>query len=249
MRDVARLFPALFRFVSEEILRSRRVFFAGVLAAILVLQLVLIIGDSGQTVGGSGPILMIGLWVIAAPFCRAWGEDDVRLGYAAFWLQKPIKVWAFYLARLLAVVSCSVAATLAVFLSMVPIAVLTPIPLRELARMLVGLGWMPALLVVLSFLGSGLGARNGSLFAYAMLLAGLALPGFADSFDLGPLLGVFEIALPPALAGLDAIRAVRDTGIGAGVGRLLPLVAYAIACSALGLAMATRVPARLSRTE
>jgi hypothetical protein len=249
MLDVVRLFPALFRFVTEEVFRSRRVFFAGALLTILVLQLVLIISGSGQTAGVSGPILMIGLWIIAAPFCRAWSEDDSRLGYAAFWLQKPIKVSSFYLTRLLAVVSCSVAATLAVFLSMVPIAALTPFPLPELARLVIGIGWMPALLVVLSFLGSGLGARNGSLFAYAMLLAGLALPGFADSFDLGPLLGVFEVVLPPAHAGLDAIRAVRDVGTGAGLGLLWPLVAYAIACSALGLAMATRVPARLCRSD
>jgi hypothetical protein len=247
MRDVARLFPPLFRFVTEEILRSRRLFFGGALVAILVVQLALIIGGSGQTAGVSGPLLMIGLWVIAAPFCRAWGEEDVRLGYAALWLQKPIKPWAFYLTRLLAVVSCSVVATLVVVLAMVPIAALTPVAMRDLARLLTGVGWMPALLVVLSFLGSGLGASNGSLFAYAMLLAGLALPGLADSFHLGPLLGAFEIVLPPAHAGLDAIRTVRDVGTAAGLGRLWPLVAYAVACSALGLAMATRVPARLGR--
>lgn len=249
MRDVARLFPALVRFVAEETVRSRRIFLAGALVANLVLQSALVIAGSGQTAGVSGPIMMIGLWVIAAPFCRAWGEDDVRLGYAAFWLQKPIKVWSFYLARLLAVVSCAVAATLAVFLSMVPIAVLSPLPLPELTRLLIGIGWMPAFLVVLSFLGSGLGARNGSLFAYAILLAGLALPGFADSFELGPLLIVFEIGLPPAHAGLDAIRAVRDVGLGAGLSRLWPLVAYGIACSALGLALAARMPARLCRSD
>ncbi|NIR31162.1 MAG: hypothetical protein GWN21_17170, partial [Gammaproteobacteria bacterium] len=106
------------------------------------------------------------------------------------------------------------------------------------------LGWIPTLLAVLSFLGSALGARNSGLFAYGTLFAGFALPGFRDAMWLGPAYDILERLLPPTFAALEANTTLREVGSLAALADLRPLLVYAMACGALGLALAVRAPRR-----
>ncbi len=205
---------------------------------------------SGREVESEGPqvIFILGLWAVAGPLCRSWLDEDVREGYAGLWLQKPIRPLGFYAARLVAMVWWSVLAALAVCVIALPALALSG-SVWDVRYLVVGSAWIPAFLVVLSFLGSGLGARNGGLFAYGLLIAGFGLRGVAGSLALGPTYGLLEIILPPAGAVLEVSAAMRTVGTLAVLPRLWPLLAYGLVCAILGLLLALRVPARLARAE
>lgn len=249
LKDVLRslcLVPAVFRFVAEDVIHSRRAYFAAVLAGYALIEFSLSV--TAGTVEGFGSRFILGLLIVSVPFCRSWLDEDVRLGYAALWLQKPVKVFDYYLARILALVAWSVVASLAIGLASMP-AVIGGLSLIEIARAVVALGWIPMLLVVLGFLGSALGARNSGLFAYGVLFAGFALPGFRDATWLGPAYGVLELAMPPAFSALQANIAFRDGSVLAAVGELWPLLLYSVVCAGVALALALRVPKRLAQSE
>lgn len=246
MGGIARLVPALLRFVWEEAVRSRIRYLTVTVLAIASLQITLAAASSGRS---AGPVFMIGLWALSAPLCRAWLDADVRQGYAAFWLQKPVAPSIYYLARLVALVVWSLAVTLAVLIATLPAVILPSLGAVDLAELTLGAGWMPPLLVVLSYLGSAIGAGNAALFAFALLFGGLAFPGLSDVVGLGRLESVVQFVLPPATTGLDALRAMREVGMAAAVIRLWPLAAYSIACALLSLAAATRIPTRLGRVQ
>ena len=242
-----RLVPALFRFTGEDVIRGRRQFFGLTLVTVGVLELLLGARAVGGETEGLGVVLMVGLWFVAGPLCRSWVDEDIRMGYAALWLQKPVRPLEFYFARVVALIGWALCAALAVGVSALPGFMLAGAA-AELAELVFGAGWIPMILVVLSFLGSTLGARNGALFAYATLLAGFALPGLSDSLPLGVAQGALEIVLPPASAALAAMTSMRDHGILAGIVHLAPLMAYAVACVVLALALVVRVPSRLTQS-
>ncbi len=243
-----RLVPAFFRFIREDVVRSRRVYFAVSLVA-LALALAMVSARAGSEPGGFGPLFILGLLIISAPFCRSWLDEDVRLGYAAFWLQKPVTALELYLARLIALVVWSGIAVTAVGLSTLPAVLFTGVSVESVVQVIAGLGWITPILVVLAFLGSALGARNGALFAYGFLFAGFALPGFRDSLQLGSLYDALEVLFPPTSAGLDVNEALRQGHYGAALRQMRPLLTYALGCAALALALAVQVPNRLTRTE
>ena len=244
MMSIARLVPALMWLVWEEAVRSRRTYLTVTLCLISAMEVTLAAANSGRA---SGPIFIIGLWALSVPLCRAWVEVDVRQGYAAFWLQKPIAPSVFYLSRLLALTVWSMAVTLAVMMAALPATMFPGLGARDLVELTLGTGWMPGLLVLLSFLGSAIGVGNSALFAFALLLGGLAFPGLSDVVDFGRLEGVVRTALPPATTGLEAMRTLRQAGMAAAVTRLWPLVAYAVVCVSLVLLTVRRIPARLGR--
>jgi hypothetical protein len=248
MRRALRLAAALFRFTGEEVVRSRRGFYFVLLGALAIAELLLAARRSGDGVEGLGFLFMPGLWMVAAPLCRSWVDEDVRLGYAALWLQKPVRPFDFYLARLVAVMGWSILAAIAVSLAALPGFALAGDPFGVI-ELLVGVGWIATLLVVLSFLGSTLGARNGALFAYAMLFAGFGLQGFADAVWLGPAYNILEIILPPATAGLGAVMAIGNRGVMAGIAQLWPVLVYTVACALIGVLLSLNVPSRLTRSE
>lgn len=247
MVQALRLVPALFRFTGEDVIRGRRRFFALTLGTLGVMELILGVRAVGAETEGLGVLLMLGFWFAAGPLCRSWVDEDIRLGHAALWLQKPVRPLEFYFARVVALVGWALCAALAVGLSALPGFVLAG-GVSQLAEMIFGAGWIPTILVVLSFLGSTLGARNGGLFAYAALIAGFALPGLADSLPVGAARVALEVVLPPADAGLAAMVSMRDLGILEGVTRLWPLLVYTAGCVVLGVALAVRVPSRLARS-
>jgi len=241
------LVPSLFRFSGEDVIRGRRQFFALILLTLFILELLLGLRAAGGESEGLGALLMLGFWVVTGPLCRSWVDEDIRMGYAALWLQKPVHPLEFYFARVMALVGWALSAALAVTLAALPGFTLAG-SLSELGGLMVGAGWIPTMLVVLSFLGSTLGARNGALFGYATLVAAFALPGLRDSLPMGPAADVLDFLLPPAEAGLAAIGAVRDGGLIAGIARLTPLMTYTISCVVLALALAVRAPSRLARS-
>lgn len=247
MVQALRLVPALFRFTGEDVIRGRRRFFGLTLVTVGVLELLLGVRAVGGENEGLGVLLMVGLWFVAGPLCRSWVDEDIRMGYAALWLQKPVRPLEFYFARVVALVGWALCAALAVGLSALPGFVLAG-GASELAQLVFGAGWIPTILVALSFLGSTLGARNGALFAYATLFAGFALPGLSDSLPVGAAQGALEIVLPPAHAGLTAMASMRDHGVLAGIAHLRPLLVYTVSCVALALALALRVPYRLTQS-
>ncbi len=240
------LVPSLFRFTGEDVIRGRRQFFGPVIVCLGILELLAGVRAAGGRSEGLGVLFVLGLWVVAGPLCRSWVDEDVRLGYAAFWLQKPLNPLEFYSARVAALIGWALCAALAVGLASLPGFVLAGAA-SELGSLLIGAGWIPVVLIVLSFLGSTLGARNGALFAYAALFAGFALPGLGDALPTGGARSLLQFVLPPADAGLAAISAIRNHGILAGVAQLEPLLVYIIACVILALALAARVPSRLTR--
>jgi hypothetical protein len=242
-----RLVPALFRFTGEDVIRGRHQFFGLLLLVLGVLQLVLGIRAAGGEAEGLGAFLMLGFWFVAGPLCRSWVDEDVRLGYAALWLQKPVRPLDFYSARVVALAGWAALAALAVGLSALPGFVLAG-GVTQLVELVLGAGWIPTILVVLAFLGSTLGARNGALFAYAVLIGGFALPGLGDSLPVGAARGALEVVLPPTNAGLAAMVSVRDQGIFEGVARLWPLLAYGAGCLALGLLLSLKVTSRLGHS-
>lgn len=246
MRAVARLLPAVLRFLWEEAIRSRIRYFGAAFLAIAATQMTLAAVSTGKS---AGPVFMIGLWALSAPLCRAWLDADLRKGYAAFWLQKPVSPMDFYLARLTALVVWSSAATVTVLAATAPSVVFPAVRASDLGGLALAAGWMPPLLVILSFLGSAIGAGNATLFAFALLFGGLALPGLGDVLGLGLAKEILQIMLPPVAAGLDAMRRLREAGAGAAVMSLWPLLVYGLVCTALGLVAALRFPTRLGRVE
>jgi len=238
----------LFRFTGEDVIRGRRRFFGITLVTLGVMELLLGVRAVGGETEGLGMLLILGFWFVAGPLCRSWVDEDIRLGHAALWLQKPVLPLEFYLARVVALVGWALCAALAVGLSALPGFVLAG-GISQLAELMFGVGWIPTILVVLSFLGSTLGARNGALFAYATLIAGFALPGLGDSMPVGAAQSALEVALPPADAGLTAMVSMREHGILEGVARLWPLLVYSSWCIVLGLALAVRVPSRLGQSS
>lgn len=249
MLEALRLVPALFGFLGQDVVRARRTYFAVVLGVVASVQLLLAIRAPGAGLEGLASIYTVTLWVISAPLCRSWLDEDVRLGYAAFWLQKPLTTLGFYLGRLLALVGWSVVGAAAVSLACLPAFAIAGGPPWETAGVVLSAGWIPTLLAVLSFLGSALGARNSGLFAYGTLFAGFALPGFADALWLGPAYDILEFILPPSWTALEAVRLLRTGAFGAGLATMHPLLLYTLACGLLASLLSLNVPARLTRSE
>lgn len=244
MKSATRLVLTVLRYVREEAIRSRVRYFCAALFAIAVIQTTLAATGSGRAVG---PVLMIGLWSVSAPLCGAWLDVDLRHGYAVFWLQKPVAPAMFYAVRLAALVIWSLVVSVAVLAATSPAAIFPAVAAVDLLGVALAAGWMPPLLIVLSFMGSALGVGNATLFAFSLLFAGLALPGLNDAVGLGPAAAVLRVVLPPAAAGLDAMRRLRDAGVGAALIGLWPVLVYAAICTVLGVTAATRLPARLGR--
>lgn len=240
------LVMATFRFVAEEVVRSRALYFVGVLGGYFLFELVAAVSTRGESGRGFGSRFILVSLIVSAPLCRPWLSEDVRLGYGALWLQKPLAVLDYYLARIVAVVGWSVIVTLATALASSP-ASIGPLSAFDQLSVLVTLGWVPPTLAVLSFLGSALGARNSGLFAYSVLLAGFALPGLRDALWPGPSYRVLEVLLPPAYSALQARNALEAGQITVAAERLLPLVVYLLASAGLALAMALSTPKRLGR--
>ncbi len=101
------------------------------------------------------------------------------------------------------------------------------------------------MLVVLSFLGSGLG--SGGLFAYGILFAAFALPGLADALRLGPAYELMSLALPPVDGVLNSAATAGESGVLPALWGLWPLAFYGLVCAGLGLWLSLRVPSRLCR--
>ncbi len=240
-----RLTSALFRFEAAEVIRARSTYFIVLTALLLLLGPVVM--ATGRAGSAAPPLLFIlGHWAIAAPLCRSWLEEDVREGYAGLWLQKPITALGFYSARLSALLLWSLVASVVVCLAAVPGYTLAG-SVQGVGYLLVGSGWIPPLLVVLSFLGSGLGARAGGVFAYGVLFSAFALRGITDSLRLGSVYQLLSLALPPVDAVLDAAPAERAVGLLPALTGLWPLLVYGLGCVALGLWLSSRVPSRLAR--
>ncbi|UCC72844.1 MAG: hypothetical protein JSV86_21240 [Gemmatimonadota bacterium] len=239
-----RIVPPLFRFLAADIVRNRRGFLLAVLAGYAVVEVLIAASDAASSPEGFGGRFILALLIASAPFCRSGLDEDVRLGFAAFWLQKPVRVIDLYLARTVAAVAWSVLVVLAVGLASIP-AALGAVSVADVARAVVALGWIPTLLTVLSFLGAALGVRNGGLFAYGMLFAGFALPGLKDALGLGPGLGLLETLLPPTFSAPAANTALRGGDLLRALAELRPLLVYTAVCAALALSLCTRVPKRL----
>ncbi len=243
MSGSLRLVPALFRFEAAEVVQARSTYLISLLALLAVLGLVAAV--TGPDGSGSPPLIFIlGHWAVAAPLCRSWLREDVMEGYAALWLQKPITVLGFYSARLIALLLWSLIASVGVCLAAAPGYALAG-SWWQVEYLAVGSGWIPPLLVVLSFLGSGLG--SGGLFAYGALFAAFALQGLADSLRLGPLYEIMSFALPPVDGVLNTAATVGARGVLTALRGLWPLLVYGLVCAGLGLWLSLRVPSRLSR--
>lgn len=243
-----RLVPALFRFVREDVVRSRRAYFAASLGGYALVELLAAVTAAGGSADGFGSRFILVSFVVAAPFCRSWLNEDVRFGYAALWLQKPLSAFDYYLALILALIVWSVAGTLAVGLASMP-ASMSVITSIDVVRTVLALGWITTTLAVLSFLGSALGARNSGLFAYGVLCAGFALPGFGDAVWLRPAYRALEAVLPPVYSALQAHAALKDGRFLAAAADLRPLLVYILICAGLALALAAQAPKRLVRVE
>ncbi len=246
MWTLPRLVGPLFRFMGQDVVRSRRLFVGAVLAFVATVAFMSAVRGVDSESEGFGLVLLLGLLVIASPLCRPWVDQDVRLGYAAWWLQKPVAPVRFYLAHLMALVGWSLVAALGVGLAAVPAALVGGVRPAGWAELLVSLGWIPTVLAVLSFIGSAAGARNGGLFAYAMLFGGFALPQLSDAARLGAIYDAAKLVFPPAEAALATAAAVRESGLAAAPSTLWPLVAYTLAGAALALLLALQVERRLA---
>lgn len=249
---VLRLLPASFRFVAREALVPRRGYAAGVLILTLAGQtfLALKAGDSGDSVpAGIGLLLAVGMWGLAAPLCRSWLDDDVRLGYAAFWLQAPLSPFHFYLSRLGAILGWAAIASLAVAATALPSLLIPGWGAIDLLANAVGAGWIPIILVTLAFFGSGVGARNAGLFAYGCMFGAYALEGVTDAVGASGVYAVLRHLFPPARSALDAAGYVQGGHWGEAVASLMVVAAYGLAVAVLGILLALRVPGRLGRGE
>jgi hypothetical protein len=239
-----RLVPALYRFVGAEVIRARRVFYATLFVGVGALAFVTS-ARSGSAEGFS-LILVLGLWGVAAPLCRPWIDDDIRLGYGALWLQKPVRPLQFYSARLLALIGWSLTLTLAMGSLFLTAGLANGRTLSDAGGPLLGVGWIPTMLVVLAFLGSALGARNSALFAYGALFAGFGLQGLADTLSAGPIFPLLETVFPPAYAALGIMLVLEQQGLAAALVQLLPILMYMFVCALLGLLLTLGVPRRLA---
>ncbi len=161
--DVLRLIPASFRFVGVQAIRPRRVFIIAFLALLTTAQVALAARLREMTTppAGFGVLLTLGYWVISAPLCRSWVDDDVHLGYGALWLQKPLNVMSLYSARLVAVLGWGLLATVAVTATALPVLPFDGTLPQRIGLSLIGLGWIPTILVLLAFTSSAAKARNG----------------------------------------------------------------------------------------
>jgi hypothetical protein len=247
MRRTVGLLGAWMRYTAEEIVRGRRRYFVGVLGVMGATGAWVAWGAAGG--GTRAGLLSLGFWVVGAPFCGSWIEEDVRLAHAGWWLQKPVGTFQLYLARLVSVAAWAAAASLAVWAATLP-GLLAAEGLSGAVGTLLAMGWVPVMLVALSTLGSGLGARNGALFAYGVLFASLGVGVLLDTNMLHPrAYGVLSRVLPPVYTGFDAAAAYRGEGLIAGLAALGPVFAYTTVAAGLGLLLALRVPGRLGRSE
>ncbi|UCF18783.1 MAG: hypothetical protein JSU87_12690 [Gemmatimonadota bacterium] len=248
LRTQRLVLPAV-RYVGEDVVRGRRVYLVLVLTALATIQSVIALRGDDATSNGSGAAFLVGLLLLSAPLCRSWLEEDVELGLAAWWFQKPIRPFDLYVTRLCALLIWSLLLALAVTLASTPGALISGRPLAGAIRHLLGLGWIPPLLVVLSFLGSGLGARNSALFAYGLLLAGFAVPGFADAVWLGQGYEVVKLLCPPAWAALAASEALAAGDLRLALASLRPVACYTLVGVLLGVGLASRVTSQLGRQD
>lgn len=247
-----RLVSACFRFVAVEALLPRRIYTLALLGLLLAGQTILVLnyaGGPGTGPGGVGLLLVLGMWGVAAPLCRPWLDEDARLGYAAFWLQAPRTPFKFYLARLLAILAWAAIASLAVVATALPTLTLPGPRVAALFAHLASLGWIPIILALLAFLGSGIGARNAGLFAYGILFGAYVLEGVTDALGAGALYQILRRLFPPVGSALDVAPFLERGDAAAAAAALGPLTAYAAAVAVLGLLVALRVPSRLGRGE
>lgn len=243
------LFYEMVRFVLRESLRPRSTVVAGTFFAVAVLEtLVVLQSDGGVAI--TGTFMLVGLLVISSPLCRSWVDEDVRLGYGAFWLQKRVSVIRFYLVRLLAAAVLALGLGVMIVFSTAPALILGSSLGEKLGELLIIGSAVPVLLVFLSFLGSSGGVRNSGLFAYVLLFAGLwigvSLTG--DPPGGARLVQRLEPFLPPVRSLLEAGERLRRDGPIAALASLGPVAVYLLATGGLGLLFALRTPARLSRT-
>ncbi|MEE9246211.1 MAG: hypothetical protein V3U63_08420 [Gemmatimonadota bacterium] len=245
--DAIRLIPAALRYTAADVIRFRRRFASAVLITLAVAQAAAAprFQDGAEEFSAFGPMFLLALWFISAPLCRSWVDEDVRFGYGALWLQKPLRPADLYLSRLVALVAWASIATLSVAVTSLPAVVIGSVPLSEFGATIVSFGWIPILLVVLSFTGSAAGARSGGLFAYAMLFGGFAFDGFRSALPLGALEGALRRLFPPGQLSVDIGRSLQDGRVGDALAQMAPLAAYATICAAVGLVLAQRIPARL----
>lgn len=246
------LLPAMLRFVVRDGVRPRQALLIGSILGVGVLELVLILHTQGAPSGSqAGAFFVIGILVATAPLCRSWLDEDVRLGHGALWLQKPVSVAELYLARLLAAMTVGVVLAIVMVLATVPAVVFGAAALERLAALAVVAVPIPPMLIALGFLGTGLGVRNGALFAYLMFVLGFWLEAFVANLDGGApaVFGLVEPLLPPARALLEAGDEVAQEGLLAGAVAMAPAVIYVAAVGALGVLLALRVPERLSRSD
>jgi hypothetical protein len=242
------LLAAQMRFIAEDVVRARRLYFAALLGLIALLAVSAALRVREAAAGSLGVTSYLAALGIAAPFCRSWVDEDVRLGYAALWIQKPLTPLAFYSTRLLALVAWAALAALAAAAVTALPAFASGVwsPASALAHLLTA-GCEPVLLVVLAFLGSALGARNAGLFAYGMLFGGLTLPSFSQALALGPAYEPLRVVFPPGEAMLDIGEALERGGLLAGLVQSRPVVLYTLVSAALSLALAGGVAKRLAR--
>jgi len=245
-----RLFPHMLRFVARESLRPRRALLIGPAVAVAVLEVSLAWRQAAES-RSAGAFLMIGLLLASAPLCRSWPQEDVRLGYGAFWIQKPISPTEFYLSRLLAATVLGMAIGAALGIAVLPALALGPTPLRSLVGLLLLAVPVPPLLVALSLLGAGLGARNGALFAYLVLFLGFWLRAFLGTLgaDRQLVLRLVQPLLPPMHRLLDANQALAGAGVRAALEAAWPAAVYWVAVAVLAVLLTRRVPYRLGRAE
>ena len=90
------LVPTQFRFVAESAIRVRRTYYIVALLAFAALAFLDATWSGEGQSRGTSVLYALGLMAVAAPLCRSWVNDDVRLGYGAWWLQKPVTAFDLY---------------------------------------------------------------------------------------------------------------------------------------------------------
>ncbi len=248
MRGI-RLVPTQFRFIAESAIRVRRTYYIVALVAFAALAFLNATwsGEGGSR--GTSVLYGFGLMMAAAPLCRSWVNDDVRLGLGAWWLQKPITAFDLYQARLIALVGWACLASAVVTVTLGLAASLGGASLSLIVDLFIAAGWLPVLLVVLAFLGSALGVRNAALFAYGLFLISGGLRGLSDSFQVGFLLDILRRILPPYDSLTAMLMTMAVHGRSAAIPMLRPMLAYIVVCAALGLVVSLTVPRRLAGQE
>lgn len=240
----------MFRFMAWETVRSSRVYLASVWMALTLLSLIVGLRAGSSALQGVGFLFVTGLWALSAPFCRSWIDIDTRGGQASLWLQRPVGVGELYSGRMTAIATWALLISIAVTLAVAPAIVLSAIPTHELIDLPLAFGWLPVLLVSLSFAGSAMGARNSALFAYGMVACGFALPALEQTLQSSEVLvGALGLVLPP-VKGTISVLQLLDRGLrGQAMAELWPLLVYSGSCGVLGVLLALRVPGRLARSR